>query len=161
DHLRVQRRPAGGAVQSAQELNEIPSNARASWPVHNHTMTDSKNKKKRDENEGEESPFEGASTATAEPQKTEGVLYLGIDFGTPPPYVAASNGVRDTISSHVGYPKDVVSRKLVKKDVLFGDEALEKRLSLNFFRPLEILKTKNPDREDFDANLKAAQDLLK
>jgi rod shape-determining protein MreB len=121
-------------------------------------MTDSKNKKKRDD---EESTFEGTSTATAERDKTEGVLYLGIDFGTSHTSVAASNGVRETISSHVGYPKDVVSRKLLKKDVLFGDEALEKRLSLNFFRPLEILKTKGHDREDFQANLKAAQDLLK
>ena len=103
-------------------------------------MTDSKNKKKHDD--GNESTFEGASTATAEP-KTEGVLYLGIDFGTSHTSVAASNGVRETISSHVGYPKDVVSKKLLKKDVLFGDEAMEKRLSLNFFRPLEILKTKN------------------
>ena len=118
-------------------------------------MSDSKSKKKNDDT------LEGAATATAEPQKTEGVLYLGIDFGTSHCSVAASNGVREQISSHVGYPKDVVSRKLLKKDVLFGDEAMEKRLSLNFYRPLEVLKTKSHDREDFEANLKAAQDLLK
>ena len=118
-------------------------------------MSDSKSKKKNDDTQ------EGAATATAEPQKTEGVLYLGIDFGTSHCSVAASNGVREQISSHVGYPKDVVSKKLLKKDVLFGDEAMEKRLSLNFYRPLEVLKTKSHDREDFDANLKAAQDLLK
>mgnify|MGYP003693892475 CR=1 FL=1 len=35
-----------------------------------------------------------------------------------------------TLRRYVGYPKDVVSRKLLKKDVLFGDEAIEKRLSL-------------------------------
>jgi len=121
-------------------------------------MTDSKNKKKKDEDE--ENTFEGTSTATAEPKKTEGVLYLGIDFGTSRSSVAASNGVRETVASLVGYPKDVVSKKLLKKDVLFGDEALEKRLSLNFFRPLEVLKTKDHDVEDFEANLKAAQDLL-
>ena len=39
-------------------------------------MSDSKSKKKNDDT------LEGAATATAEPQKTEGVLYLGIDFGT-------------------------------------------------------------------------------
>ena len=44
--------------------------------------------------------------------------------------------MRETVASYVGYPKDVVSRKLLKKDVLFGDEALEKRLSLDFYRPL-------------------------
>src|SRR5262245_1088818 len=100
-------------------------------------MSDSKHKKK---SETEEGTAAGTSTATAE--KTEGVLYLGIDFGTSHTSVAASNGVRETIASLVGYPKDVVSKKLLKKDVLFGDEAMEKRLSLNFFRPLEILKTK-------------------
>jgi rod shape-determining protein MreB len=122
-------------------------------------MSDSKNKKNQ-QDDGEET-FEGASTATAEPKKTEGVLYVGIDFGTSHTSVAASNGVREQMSSHVGYPKDVVSRKLLKKDVLFGNEAMEKRLSLNFYRPLEILKTKQVSAEDFEANLKAAQDLLK
>jgi len=53
-------------------------------------------------------------------------IYLGIDLGTSRTSVCASNGIRETVSSHVGYPKDVVSRKLLKKDVLFGDEALEK-----------------------------------
>ena len=122
-------------------------------------MTDTKNKKKRDD--ADESTLTGATTATAEQEKTEGVLYLGIDFGTSHTSVAASNGVREQIPSLVGYPKDVVSKKLLKKDVLFGSEALEKRLSLNFFRPLEILKTKNHDREDFESNLKAAKDLLR
>ena len=69
-------------------------------------------------------------------KKTEGVLYLGIDLGTSRTSVASSNGQRVTLSSHVGYPKDVVSMKLLKKDVLFGDEAVEHRLSLKFYRPL-------------------------
>ena len=141
-------------------------------------MTDTKTKKasakRGDDTESEEtSGFAGStttSTSTASPasqdsseqgRKTEGVLYLGIDFGTSRSSVAGSNGVRETISSFVGYPKDVVSRKLLKKDVLFGDEAMDKRLSLNFFRPLEVLKTKDAKGQDFDSNLKAAQDLLK
>jgi len=94
-------------------------------------------------------------------RKTEGVLYLGIDFGTSRSSVSASNGVRETVASLVGYPKDVVSRKLLKKDVLFGDEAMENRLALKFFRPLEVLKTRDAKKEDFEANLKAAQDLLR
>jgi len=56
--------------------------------------------------------------------KKDGELYLGIDLGTSRTSVASSNGQRVTISSHVGYPKDVVSKKLLKKDVLFGDEAV-------------------------------------
>ena len=65
-------------------------------------------------------------------KKDHGVLYLGIDLGTSRTSVAASNGQRVTISSHVGYPKDVVSRKLLKKDVLFGEEAVQHRLSCRF-----------------------------
>ena len=70
-----------------------------------------------------------------EDHKDHGVLYVGIDLGTSRTSVAASNGVRETLPSFVGYPKDVVSKKLLKKDVLFGDEAISKRLSLNLFRP--------------------------
>jgi rod shape-determining protein MreB len=127
-------------------------------------MTDSKTKKttgRKDEGEGSDFSETTSATATATPRKTEGVLYLGIDFGTSRSSVAASNGVRETISSFVGYPKDVVSKKLLKKEVLFGDEAMEKRLSLNFYRPLEVLKTKAAKGQEFDANLQAAQDLLK
>jgi rod shape-determining protein MreB len=92
------------------------------------------------------------------PTKTEGVLYLGIDLGTSRTSVSASNGLRETVASYVGYPKDVVSRKLLRKDVLFGDEALKHRLSLRFFRPLEHGVIKSDGRES--DNLKAAQDLI-
>lgn len=90
--------------------------------------------------------------------KDQGVLYLGIDLGTSRTSVSASNGVRETVASYVGYPKDVVARKLLQKDVLFGDEALEKRLSLDFYRPLAhgVIKS---DKES-DKNLKAAADLI-
>jgi rod shape-determining protein MreB len=97
--------------------------------------------------------------------KTEtGVLYLGIDLGTSRTSVAASNGQRVTLSSHVGYPKDVVSRKLLKKDVLFGDEAVHHRLSCNFYRPLAagVLKlTNNKTTDDVEGNMKAAADLIR
>jgi rod shape-determining protein MreB len=99
-------------------------------------------------------------TTTDSAKKTDGVLYLGIDFGTSRSSVSASNGVRETVSSFVGYPKDVVSKKMLKKDVLFGDDAMKNRLALNFYRPLEVLKKEKPDKKDFDHNLKAAQDLL-
>jgi len=96
-------------------------------------------------------------------KKTEGVLYLGIDLGTSRTSVSASNGQRVTISSHVGYPKDVVSRKLLKKDVLFGDEAVHHRLSLNFYRPLAagVLKLSQNKTDDVAGNMKAAADLIR
>jgi len=90
--------------------------------------------------------------------KDQGVLYLGIDLGTSRTSVTGSNGVRETVASYVGYPKDVVARKLLQKDVLFGDEALEKRLSLDFYRPLAHGVIKSGDESA--KNLKAAADLI-
>jgi rod shape-determining protein MreB len=112
-----------------------------------------------------------AGTGTAElgsskgGEKTAGVLYLGIDLGTSRTSVTASNGVRETIASFVGYPKDVVAKKLLQKDVLFGDEAIQKRLSLNLYRPLGegVLKHSmegGNGGEDYDGNVRAARDLI-
>lgn len=97
------------------------------------------------------------------PAKDHGVLYLGIDLGTSRTSVSASNGVRETVASFVGYPKDHVSRKLLKKDVLFGEEAIEKRLSLRFYRPLGdgvIKGSEEEGGEEAKENLKAAEDLI-
>jgi len=94
--------------------------------------------------------------------KDHGVLYIGIDLGTSRTSVSASNGVRESIPSFVGYPRDVVSRKLLKKDVLFGEEAIEKRLSLNLFKPLGEGVIKGSDGNgDGEGNLRAAKDLIK
>jgi len=95
-------------------------------------------------------------------QKSEGVLYLGIDLGTSRTSVSASNGVRETVASYVGYPKDAVSRKLLKKSVLFGDDAVNNRLALEFYRPLEhgVLKCSESGDTEHAGNLKAAQDLI-
>jgi rod shape-determining protein MreB len=96
-------------------------------------------------------------------RKEHGVLYLGIDLGSSRTSVSASNGVRETVASYVGYPKDVVAKKLLQKEVLFGDEALEKRLSLDFYRPLAHGKLKFASGgagKDMDAALRATKDLL-
>jgi len=95
--------------------------------------------------------------------KKEGVLYLGIDLGTSRTAVSASNGVRDGIASHVGYPKDVVSRKLLKQDVLFGEDALQHRLSLQFFTPLAkgVLKFTDEEGSEAEGDMRAARDLVK
>jgi rod shape-determining protein MreB len=100
---------------------------------------------------------------TDDADRDHGVLYLGIDLGTSRTSVAASNGQRVTLSSHVGYPRDVVSKKLLKKDVLFGDEAVEHRLSLKFYRPLAagVLKHSNKTTDDVQGNMKAAADLMR
>ncbi len=101
--------------------------------------------------------------SVADNKNTEkGVLYLGIDLGTSRTSVTASNGVRETVASFVGYPKDTVARKLLKRDVLFGEEAIENRLALDFYRPLEhgVLKCSEENEQDYNNNLRASQDLI-
>ncbi len=84
------------------------------------------------------------------------ILYLGIDFGTAQTSVAANNGIKETIRSVVGWPKDVIARKYLKQPILFGDEALKNRLALDIYRPLEkgIIKDTAKDME-------AAKELIK
>ena len=103
-----------------------------------------------------------------EPKKKQGVLYIGIDLGTSRTSVAASNGERSTVWSYVGYPKDVVSRKLLKKDRLFGKEAVEKRLSVDLYRPFEkgvIKYTPGQEagmtEETIAKHMQAAKDLVR
>jgi len=112
---------------------------------------------------GPKSSITSTMSNTDEAKKDHGVLYMGIDLGTSRTSVAASNGVRVTLSSHVGYPKDVVSRKLLGKDILFGDDALSHRLSCRFYRPLAagVLKLSNNKTDDVEGNMKAAADLIR
>jgi rod shape-determining protein MreB len=69
--------------------------------------------------------------------KKSEVLHVGIDLGTSRSSISASNGVRHVIESYVGWPVDMVARKLVKKPILFGREALDNRPMLELRRPLE------------------------
>src|SRR6188768_294395 len=111
--------------------------------------------------DSESTPGHESAEQNGELKRTEGVLYLGIDLGTSRTSVSASNGVRESMPSFVGYPKDAVSRKLLKKDVLYGDEAIEKRLSLDLYRPLGdgVIKS-GEGHPDSAANLRAARDLI-
>lgn len=65
------------------------------------------------------------------------ILYIGIDLGTSKASITASDGVRTTVRSLIGWPKDAVAKKHLKKSVLFGDEVLENRLALDWVRPFE------------------------
>jgi rod shape-determining protein MreB len=68
---------------------------------------------------------------------TRGVLHVGIDLGTSRSAVSASNGERHMSESYVGWPVDLVARKILKKKVLIGRDALDKRPMLDLRRPLE------------------------
>ena len=51
------------------------------------------------------STTETTSTGEVSAEKSSGVLYLGIDLGTSRTSVTASNGIRETVASYVGYPR--------------------------------------------------------
>lgn len=96
----------------------------------------------------------------------ENALLLGIDLGTSRSSIVSMDGKRKTVESYVGYPKDPVSRKHLKADVIFGKQALDNRLSLEMYRPLEAGVIKGSGEADSwgedlaKRNLGAAKDLL-
>jgi rod shape-determining protein MreB len=96
---------------------------------------------------------------------TEGVLFVGIDLGTSHAAVTASNGVRATVDSLVAYPRDLISRKALGKDRLFGAEAWRNKHSCDVYRPMEKGAVKYRDLDtalnrDADKTKQAVHDLL-
>jgi rod shape-determining protein MreB len=79
------------------------------------------------------------------------ILQVGIDLGTSRSSISASNGSRHVIDSYVGWPVDMVARKVVKKSVLFGKEALDNRPMLDLHRPLERGLIKEGSTKDEEA----------
>ena len=79
------------------------------------------------------------------------VLHVGIDLGTSRSSISASNGARHVVDSYVGWPVDMVARKVVKKPVLFGKEALDNRPMLDLHRPLERGLIKEGSQKDEQA----------
>ncbi|HEX4796315.1 MAG TPA: MamK family actin-like protein [Humisphaera sp.] len=97
---------------------------------------------------------------------TQNAMLLGIDLGTSRSSVVSYNGTRKTVETYVGYPKDAVSRKMLKADIIYGRAALDNRLALDLYRPLEkgVIKGSedaNNDPERRDKNLQAAKALLR
>ena len=94
-------------------------------------------------------------------------LLLGLDLGTSRSSIVSMNGPRKVIESYVGWPKDSISRKHLKADILFGKAALDNRLALNLYRPLEkgvIKGTRDDDDTSSDEqakNLEAAAELVR
>ncbi|MEM7353068.1 MAG: rod shape-determining protein [Acidobacteriota bacterium] len=82
---------------------------------------------------------------------SKGTLSVGIDLGTSHCAVSASNGQRHVIESYVGWPVDMVARKVLKKDVLVGTEAVDNRTMLDLHRPLERGLMKEGSEKDLAA----------
>ena len=83
----------------------------------------------------------GAATSRAKPastiRPTTNILRVGIDLGTSRSAISANNGKREWVESYVGWPKDFIAEKVLGEPILFGRAALENRLSLDLYRPLE------------------------
>lgn len=77
-------------------------------------------------------------------------LYIGIDFGTFRTAVSTSDGKKTQVLSIVGRPRDPVASKYLKKEVLYGEEALEHRVALELSRPIKQGIFKNL-KEDVEA----------
>ncbi len=63
-------------------------------------------------------------------------LNVGIDLGTSRSAISASNGERFVVDSYVGWPVDMVARKVLKRDVLIGHEAVANRTLLFIHIPI-------------------------
>lgn len=74
-------------------------------------------------------------------------IFIGVDFGTSKIAITTSEGKNILEQNVVGYPKDSVSSKFLKKEVLYGSDALKHRVALNVFRPIEhgVLKSNKED----------------
>ena len=85
------------------------------------------------------------------------ILHVGIDLGTSRSAISASNGERFVVDSFVGWPADMVAKKILKRSVLIGHDAVTNRTMLDLHRPLErgLLK------EGSDKDVEAVRELLK
>ncbi len=85
------------------------------------------------------------------------VLSVGIDLGTSRSAISSSTGEHFVVDSFVGWPADLVARKVLQREMLIGREAIENRTMLDLHRPLErgLLKEGSPK------DIEAARELLR
>ena len=95
-----------------------------------------------------------------EKQNGGGALRVGIDLGTSRSAISSSAGDRVVVDSFVGWPADLVARKVLKRDILFGRDALDNRTMVALHRPLERGLLKEGSARDVDAARELLQHLL-
>ncbi len=72
-----------------------------------------------------------------EAKAVEDKMIVGIDLGTSRSAISASNGKKKWVESYVGWPKDFIAKKVIGAPILFGEQAVSHRLSLDLYRPLK------------------------
>lgn len=88
------------------------------------------------------------------------LLHVGIDLGTSRSAISASNGERFVVDSFVGWPVDMVAKKVLKRQVLIGHEAVSNRTMLDLHRPLERGLLKEGSEKDVEAVRELLRHLL-
>ena len=76
-------------------------------------------------------------------------LYIGVDLGTFRSVMVSSAGHEEELLTVIGTPKDAIARNFLRRDVLFGEEALKNRLALDLYRPLQhgVIKDSQEDKK--------------
>jgi len=88
-------------------------------------------------------------------------VYIGVDLGTSRTSITTSTGIRETAWSYVGYPKDhVAKKKFGGREIIYGVEALENRMSLDLIRPLAGGSIKSKGGRDTEQMKRALKDLV-
>ncbi|HEX9982329.1 MAG TPA: rod shape-determining protein [Thermoanaerobaculia bacterium] len=112
-----------------------------------------------------ESPFSTpeaeVTEATERNENMAELLHVGIDLGTSRSAISASNGERFVVDSFVGWPVDMVARKVLKREVLIGHEAVSNRTMLDLHRPLERGLLKEGSEKDVEAVRELLKHLLR
>jgi rod shape-determining protein MreB len=93
-------------------------------------------------------------------QSGNGTLSVGIDLGTSRSAISSSNGEQFVVDSFVGWPADLVARKVLQRDLLIGREALDNRTMLILHRPLEHGLIKEGSEKDVEAARELLRHLL-
>jgi rod shape-determining protein MreB len=88
-------------------------------------------------------------------------IYIGVDLGTSRTSITTSTGVRETVWSYVGYPMDhVAKKKLGGREVIYGKEAVDNRMSVDLIRPLAGGSIKARKGKDTEEMKRALKDLI-
>jgi len=95
-----------------------------------------------------------------EAKAVEETMIVGIDLGTSRSAISASNGKKKFVESYVGWPKDFIAKKVVGAPILFGEEAVSHRLSLDLYRPLKNGVIKEGTARDEEAVKELIQHLI-
>ena len=109
---------------------------------------------------------EAAASVPSSRVDSSEIIYLGLDLGTSQSAIATSTGLKLTVASVVGWPKDFIAYNVVKRTVIFGDDCIKHRTSLDIIYPLErgVIKYRGKvsDRKPEDEKgAKASVELLK